>query len=394
VYKEGDGAGRPFFFPKPLVHITEKFFQTEGHMDFLNHICDVASSMGNTYFVFDRGETAKISECCRLSFKLEQSDLEDAKTPWRMRYSALQNVTINLPRIAYEAQGDDTKLFKLLHDRLELAIKAHLQKRDFIQELLDHGPTGPLALLAMELDGERYLRMHRVSYLVGMTGLNEMIQQHLGQELHDSEEAMRFGLKVIAHMKLLSDRYAARHKMHFVLEQTPAESTAYRFAKLDLKHYPQRARGVVRGDLFRGEVYYTNSTLFNVGATVNPIERVKLEGRFHPLIEAGAITHVWLGEQRPPKESLANFVIKIFQDTKNDQVAFSPEFSCCKKCQHTERGLVDTCALCGSQDLDQITRITGYFTRVSSWNKGKLGELRDRYRNNGFFAVNSMKEAM
>jgi ribonucleoside-triphosphate reductase len=68
VYKSGDGAGRPFFFPKPLVHITEKFFKTPGHEAFLNHICDVASDKGNTYFVFDRGETAKISECCRLSF--------------------------------------------------------------------------------------------------------------------------------------------------------------------------------------------------------------------------------------------------------------------------------------------------------------------------------------
>ena len=88
VYKEGDGSGRPFFFPKPLVHITEKFFQTPGHMDFLHHICDVAAEKGNTYFVFDRGETAKISECCRLSFKLEQSDLDDANEPWKMRYSA------------------------------------------------------------------------------------------------------------------------------------------------------------------------------------------------------------------------------------------------------------------------------------------------------------------
>ena len=42
---------------------------------------------GNTYFVFDRGETAKISECCRLSFKLDEFDLLDAKEPWRMRYS-------------------------------------------------------------------------------------------------------------------------------------------------------------------------------------------------------------------------------------------------------------------------------------------------------------------
>jgi anaerobic ribonucleoside-triphosphate reductase len=74
-------------------------------MDFLHHICDVAADKGNTYFVFDRGDTAKISECCRLSFKLEASDLEDAKKPWRMRYSALQNITINLPRLAYKAEG-------------------------------------------------------------------------------------------------------------------------------------------------------------------------------------------------------------------------------------------------------------------------------------------------
>lgn len=385
VYKEGDGSGRPFFFPKPLVHITEKFFKTEGHMDFLHHICDVAAEKGNTYFVFDRGQTAKISECCRLSFKLEKSDLEDAKTPWKMRYSALQNVTINLPRVAYEAAGDDTQLFHLLRQRIDLAAQAHLQKRNFIQELLGHGPTGPLALLAMELDGQPYLRMHRVTYLVGMVGLNEMVKEHLGQELHQSEEAMRFGLKIIAHMKLLCDHYGQKYNMRFVLEQTPAESTAYRFAKLDLKHHAERARHTVKGDIFRGEVYYTNSTLFNVGASVNPIERVKLEGRFHPIIEAGAITHVWLGEARPAKESLANFVIKIFRDTKNDQVAFSPEFTCCKSCGQNDRGLLETCPACGSQDLEHITRITGYFTRVSSWNKGKVGELKDRYRNQGHF---------
>jgi ribonucleoside-triphosphate reductase len=393
VYKEGDGAGRPFFFPKPLVHITEKFFQTEGHMEFLHHICDVACSKGNTYFVFDRGQTAKISECCRLSFKLEKSDIEDAKTPWKMRYSALQNVTINLPRIAYEAGGDETRLFHILRQRVELAAQAHLHKRNFIQELLDYGPTGPLAMLALNLDGQSYLRMHRATYLIGMVGLNEMLKEHLGQELHDSEEAMRFGLKVIAHMKLLCDHYAARHNMRFVLEQTPAESTAYRFAKLDLKHYPERARHIVKGDIFRGEVYYTNSTLFNVGAPVNIIERIKLEGRFHPIIEAGAITHVWLGEQYPSKESVANFVIKIFHDTKNDQVAFSPEFTCCRTCGRNERGLKDTCPACGSADLEQITRITGYFTRISSWNKGKLGELRDRYRNPGFTNAPAKAEA-
>jgi len=385
VYREGDGSGRPFFFPKPLVHITEKFFKTPGHVDFLHHICDVASEKGNTYFVFDRGETAKISECCRLSFKLEHSDLCDAQEPWKMRYCALQNVTLNLPRIAYLSKGDDTQLFSKVAEFVEMAVKAHLEKKAFIEKLLSIGERGPLALLAMERDGAPYLRMHRASFLIGMVGLNELVQVHTGHEMHQSKQAFKFGLKVIAHMKLMVEKFSQRYGMRFVLEQTPAESTAYRFAKLDLKFHSPRSGHIVKGDLSRGEVYYTNSTYLNSSAVLNPIERVRQEGLFHPLIEGGALTHIWLGEAKPSASSLANFVIKTFQLTQNDQIAFSPEFTTCNLCHRTSRGLQTSCSYCGSKDVDGITRITGYFTKVSSWNKGKLGELRDRYRNQGFF---------
>ena len=392
VYLDGDGSGRPFFFPKPMVHITEKFFKTPGHMDFLHHICDVASEKGNTYFVFDRGETAKISECCRLSFKLDQTDLEDAKQPWKMRYCALQNVTLNLPRIAYQSDGDDTRLFSKISESIEMAVKAHLEKKSFIEKLLSLGEKGPLALLAMNRDGSPYLRMERASFLIGMVGLNELVQIHTGQEMHQSKQAFKFGLKIIAHMKLIVEKFVQRYGMHFVLEQTPAESTAYRFAKLDLKYHSPKSGHIVKGDISRGEVYYTNSTYLNNSAVLNPIERVKEEGLFHPLIEAGALTHVWLGEARPSKESLANFVIKTFQHTQNDQIAFSPEFTTCNVCHRTSRGLRKSCAYCESEDVDGITRITGYFTKVSSWNKGKLGELRDRYRNQAFLKDEASEE--
>jgi len=385
VYKEGDAAGRPFFFPKPLVHITEKFFKTEGHMDFLHHICEVASVKGNTYFVFDRGETAKISECCRLSFKLDASDLEDAKEPWKMRYSALQNVSINLPRLAYRAKGNDTKLFQFITEKLQLAARAHEQKKKFIERLMSLGKGGPLSLLAMDLDGESYLKLHKCSYLIGMVGLNELIRVHLGEELHESEAAIKFGLEVIAHMNIVCNKLAESMGMKFVLEQTPAESTAFRFAKLDLAHFQDEAERVIQGNRQKGEVYYTNSTLFNVGATMSPIARVEQEGLFHPLIEAGSITHIWLGEAQPDKEALANFVIKVFKHTQNDQIAFSPEFTACIDCGKTSRGLSEACPYCSSKNVDGITRITGYFTKVSSWNKGKLGELHDRYRNVNHF---------
>ena len=112
---------------------------------------------------------------------------------------------------------------------------------------------------------------------------------------------------------------------------------------------------------------------------------MRQEGLFHPLIEAGALTHIWLGEARPSPASLANFVVKVFRQTQNDQIAFSPEFTTCNLCHRTSRGLRPSCPYCGAEDVDGITRITGYFTKISSWNKGKIGELRNRYRNQAFF---------
>ncbi|MDH5299675.1 MAG: anaerobic ribonucleoside-triphosphate reductase, partial [Desulfobulbaceae bacterium] len=264
--------------------------------------------------------------------------------------------------------------------------KGHEEKKKFIERLMQLGEGGPLSLLAMKLDGQEYLRLQRCSYLIGMVGLNELVKVHVGEELHGSEAAMKFGLKVIAHMNIVCRKMAEATGMKFVLEQTPAESTAYRFAKLDMAHFAGQARGVVQGNIEKGEVYYTNSTLFHVGAGVNPVARVEREGLFHPLIEAGSITHIWLGESRPDKLALADFVINVFRHTQNDQIAFSPEFTACIDCGRTTRGLQSACAACGSTHVDGITRITGYFTKVSSWNKGKLGELRERYRNGGEFA--------
>jgi len=339
VYLNGDAYGRPFFFPKPDVHITEKFFKTEGHEEFLHLLSEVASEKGNPYFIFDRGETAKISECCRLSFKLDESDLNDAKTPWKMRYSAMQNVTLNLPRIAYETKGDDSRLFEIMTNRLEMMAKAHQQKKKFIESLLGYKNQGPLGMLTMDVDGEAYYRLRRTTFLIGMVGLNEMVQHHVGQQLHESNDAFKFGLKVISFMEKEADRMSEERGMKFVLEQTPAESTAYRLAKLDLEHFNDHATKTVKGIIDKNEVYYTNSTYLNVKEAIDPIERVKKEGKFHPMIHAGSLTHIWLGEARPDPESIANFVTKTFKNTTNDQIAFSPEFTSCLDCGKTVRGL-------------------------------------------------------
>ncbi|RJQ51284.1 MAG: anaerobic ribonucleoside-triphosphate reductase [Actinobacteria bacterium] len=380
VYLEGDAMGKTFVFPKPLLHINEEFFKTAGHEEFLELACQVASKQGITYFVFDRGDEVTVSQCCRLKLRLNESDLDEAKTPEKMRFSALQNITINLPRIAFKAQGNDQLLFTELNKALEIVAKAHLQKKKFIGDLLDLGITGPLGMLCQSKNGDRYLRLDRLTYLAGLLGLNEMVEAHMGQELHESDEALKFGLKVVSHMNLKCRQLSDLYGVKMVLEESPAESSGYRLAKLDMKYYPEQTRRVIKGSLKNGLYYYTNSVHLAVDADIDYIDRVEVQSRFHPLIEAGAICHVWLGESEPSPASIRNFVIKTFRNTHCSQIAFSPEFTVCDSCRRTSRGLKEKCPLCNSTNVYGITRIVGYFSKVPTWNTGKVAELSERVR--------------
>jgi len=383
VFMKGDGMGRPFIFPRPLVHITDAFFQTPGHEDFLKLICDVAVEKGNTCFLFDRKKAIKAYSYC-LPAAAETGHMStETKMPWRMRCPALQNVTLNLPRLGYKTMQDEGRLFSMLSATMEVAVRAHVQKKNFIEKLLSYGDEGPLAMLAMNRDGHPYLRMDHACFLIGIVGLNELVQIHTGKQLHESEEALMFGLKLTGHMKDEAERLSRKCRMNLILEQTPAETTAYRFARLDLRYYSPEAGHFVRGDISKGEVYYTNSTHLNVSASVDPIERVRQEGRLHPFLGGGGVTQVWLGDIRPSGEELARFIAKAFRNTKSDQVLFCPEFTTCRECGQTSRRIKGECQFCGSKNVEGIARITQYFSRISGWNRGKLAELRDRKRYEG-----------
>jgi ribonucleoside-triphosphate reductase len=387
VYLAGDGFGRPFFWPKPNFHMTERFWQTKDHEEFLDLACQVAAKMGNTEFFFDRGQVSRISQCCRLSFKLDKQDLKETQKPELMRHSATSWVTINLPRIAYEAHHDEKKLFPLLVKRMDLAAQAHLQKRRFIRRLLDLGAAGPLAALCtcQPDDSYPYYRFDRSVELTTIYGVNELVQYHLGQQLHESDQALKLGLKVVSFMNLYAQQQSQKLGLRICTEQTPAEGTSYRLARLDLQWFPREAKQVVKGNLKTEAVYYTNSSQLNTSVNLDPIDRVKKEGLFHPLIDAGAMTHLWLGERQPSASSLANFVEKVFQETQCELVAFSPEFTLCGDCRQTTRGLKDRCPYCASTNIDHMTRVSGFYSLTSRWNKGKRQELKDRYRNNNQF---------
>jgi ribonucleoside-triphosphate reductase len=218
-----------------------------------------------------------------------------------------------------------------------------------------------------------------------------MVQYHVGKGLHESNDAVRMALRVLVEMERIRKQYVEETGLNFAIARTPAESTASRFAVLDLIHYPHQAQSVVKGDLsdwkkkYMAEgrtgvpVYYTNGFMVEHGATVPLHKKISIEEKSFPLLSGGNIMNVFLGEHTPDPDALLSLTEKIAH-TQVGYWSYTTDLTACKLCFKNMPGLHDSCHYCHSTNVEQYSRITGYYQAVSGWNSGKQQELHDRYR--------------
>lgn len=391
VWMAGDSDGKPFPFPKFNLHINNETFTDLKQNELFNFACKVSSANGATYFVFDR-EDATLSQCCRLKTKITDNYM--IQHPESMRFCGFLNVTLNLPQAAYRAEGDLDKTIEEIRKTMDTAAKAHLQKKTFIRKISSQ-PGAPLWQLGMATpDGKPYVDLEKVTHIIGLIGLNECVKRVTGQELHESDEAYKTGLKIISAMYFKCKELEKELGVKFTLEETPAESTSLRLAKLDMVKYPE-AKNYIRGNMENGEVYYTNSIHFAPDAPLSIIERIDKQGKFNSLIESGSITHLFVGEHLPDANSIANLVKKTWDNTQSAQIVFSPEFTVCDDCKKVSLGYKRSdeanCKFCGSDNIYGISRVVGYYSIIGGkkdgrefegWIKSKQGEFKDRQKGN------------
>ena len=201
-------------------------------------------------------------------------------------------------------------------------------------------------------DGRPYVDLDKCTYIVGLIGLNECLQHLTGQELHESDAVFKLGLKIVTYMHFRCKEEGKKSGLKFALEESPAESAARRLAKIDLRRYPQ-AEKVVRGSIADDEMYYTNSIHLRADAPVDLITRIRMQSKFHPLIESGAIIHAFIGEERPSPASVLALVRKTFENTQAAQLTISPEFTICNSCHRVTPQLADHCAFCNSTNVSR-----------------------------------------
>ncbi|MDD5644532.1 MAG: anaerobic ribonucleoside-triphosphate reductase [bacterium] len=354
IWEKGDSGGRVFAFPKCDFHINKETFEDPEQLELLKYACEIASRNGTPYFIFDRDEVT-LSACCRLRTQIKDNYM--IQHPESMRFCGFQNVTVNLPRAAFQSgRGNTEKFFKEVEKSFGLCVKAHLEKREFIEGLMAF-PGAPLWEVGKTaMDGKPYIELDKCTYIVGLVGLNEATQYILGKELHEGEDALKFGLKVVANMYFLAKKAEQKYGLKFSLEESPAESATRRLAKVDMQYYPE-AKQYVKGDFANDEYYYTNSIHLRADADIDIVTRIENQAKFHTMIESGAIIHAFVGEKLPSPESVLNLVKKTYHKTQAAQLTISPEFTVCRQCRRSIVGIREECQSCAAIKIPDVTAV-------------------------------------
>ena len=368
VMVEGDANGRGFQYPIPTYSITRDFDWSETENNKL--LFEMTAKYGTPYFSnyinSDMEPSDVRSMCCRLRL-----DLRELRKKSGGFFGSGEStgsvgvVTINLPRIAYLAT-DEADFYARLDKMMDISARSLKVKRDVITKLLDAG-LYPYT--------KRYLGTFNNHFsTIGIVGMNEAgLNAKWIQADMTNEKTQQFAKDVLNHMRTRLSDYQEMYGDLYNLEATPAESTAFRLAKHDLKYYPN----IITAGRGEGETpYYTNSSHLPVGYTQDIFTALDMQDELHTLYTSGTVFHAFLGEKLPDWQSCANLVRKIATNYRLPYYSISPTYSVCKTHGYIA-GEAFTCPHCG-EESEVYSRITGYYRPVKNWNDGKAQEYKDR----------------
>jgi ribonucleoside-triphosphate reductase len=321
VMSAGDAHGRVFTFPIPTYNITEDFpWESEN----AQMLFDMTAKYGLPYFQnFINSELKPNmirSMCCRLQLDLR----ELLKRGNGLFGSAEQTgsigvVTVNCARLGYRFKSDKAGLYAELDRLLNLARDSLEVKRKVVQRLMDQG-LFPYS--------KRYLGTLRNHFsTIGVNGINEMIRNFTDDDLditHPQGKAM--AIEFLEHIRSRMKDFQEETGNLYNLEATPAEGTTYRFAKEDLKRFPDILHAGTDD-----KPYYTNSSQLPVGYTDDPFEALEAQDDLQTLYTGGTVLHLYMSERLSSADACMRLVRRALENHRLPYITVTPTFSICPR---------------------------------------------------------------
>lgn len=299
-------------------------------------------------------------------------------------------VTINLPRIAIEAEAQEDEdahdaFWRILDERLELCFEALMTRIDSLRGvkasvapiLYTEGAFG----VRLKPDDEilELFKNGRSSISLGYIGLHETLMLFgSGQHPFDRIGSQNMGRLILEYLRAATEAWKKKTGFGFSLYSTPAESLCHRFCKLDYEKF-----GSIKGITDKG--WYTNSFHLDVDRKVTPFEKIDYEADYHYIATAGHISYVEFPDMKNNLEALEK--VWDYAMDKLDYFGTNLPVDKCFECgsddefKPTEDGF--HCTHCGNQDPEKMSvtrRTCGYLgaPAVRGFNEGKNKEMMHR----------------
>ncbi|EOI6572926.1 anaerobic ribonucleoside-triphosphate reductase [Enterococcus faecalis] len=273
-------------------------------------------------------------------------------------------VTLNLPRIALEAQGSQEKFWQILNERLAIVKDALVYRVERVKEakpanapiLYMYGAFGKR--LATQDAVDELFKNKRATVSLGYIGLYEVASAFYGGAWEDNQEAKNFTLDILKELKKNADNWGNEYGYHFSVYSTPSESLTDRFCRLDTEKF-----GIVEN--ITDKEYYTNSFHYDVRKNPTPFEKLDFE-KDYPKYCSGGFIHYC----EYPMLQQNSKALEAVWDYAYDKVGYlgtNTPIDHCYACgfegdfHPTERGF--ECPECGNHDpktCDVVKRTCGY----------------------------------
>lgn len=278
----------------------------------------------------------------------------------------LSFTSINLPRLGIKAgKGNIDAFFTLLDEKLDL-VKRQLDKR-FALQMQKHVYNYPFLMgEGVWIDSDKLNFMDEVGDIlkhgtltVGFIGLAETLTALLGEHHGESAKAQELGLRIIRHMREMTDKWSREAHLNYSVIATPAEGLSGRFVSIDKRKY-----GVIPGITDKG--YYTNSFHIPVNYKISAYKKLTLEAPYHELTNGGHISYVEMDGD--PLKNLVAFenIVRAMHDLGIGYGAINHAVDRDPVCGYT--GIIDdVCPRCGRHEGEAIS-------------EEKLAELKKRYK--------------
>lgn len=289
-------------------------------------------------------------------------------------------VSINLPQVAFLADGEEEKFWSLLDERLELCYEALMCRHHALEGITSdispiHWQYGAIARLKKGETIDSLLHNGYSTLSLGYIGLYEttMLMKHSS---HTEGEGKEFALKLMHYLRDRVDDWKKETNLAFALYGTPAESLCYRFAKLDRVRF-----GEVKDITDKG--YYTNSYHVDVREKIDAFSKLAFESQFQKISSGGAISLVEIPNMQNNLPALETLVRFIYDNIQYAEVNTKSDY--CQVCGFDGEIQVNdelewVCPNCGNKDhtkMNVVRRTCGYLGE-NFWNVGKTKEIKAR----------------